>query len=425
MKLKEIIKKNIYLIFGLAIIILGIIILVGSINMYNWVIYLLTYAFLLYGIARLIGYIFNKKIIKNIQTLISIVFNITLGILMIFFDKIPLAILPISFSIYLLFNSLSRFVNYNIYLSLNLKSRFREFILGIIFLIFSITFILAPIKNIHFLIEIISIYCILLGINLVFEHIINRLEEKRKYSYKRKYRMTFPFFIDAIIPILGLNIIEKKLDKKVNKKGDINIYVHLSNHGMNQFGHVDIEIDGKIYSYGNYDKSSQKLFTGIGDGVLTETITKYEYINYCIYNSKKTIVEYVVKLSKDQKQEILNRINEIKKYAVKWEPNSMKDPQGIYKDYSSKLYKATKTNFYKFTKGKYKTYFVVGTNCTYLANELLKGSIFEILKLVGIISPGTYYEYLEENYRLGKLNIIDKNVYTKENIKKYVKRKKT
>ena len=70
---------------------------------------------------------------------------------------------------------------------------------------------------------------------------------------------------------------------------------------------MDIEIDNKIYSYGNYDKSSQKLFSGVGDGVLTETMTKYEYINYCIFNSKKTVVEYQIKLNDNQKKEITDR----------------------------------------------------------------------------------------------------------------------
>lgn len=76
MKLKDRFRNYIYLIFGLAIIILGIIIFVGSINMYSWVIYLLTYAFLLYGLARLVGFIFNKRIVRNRETLLSIIINI-------------------------------------------------------------------------------------------------------------------------------------------------------------------------------------------------------------------------------------------------------------------------------------------------------------------------------------------------------------
>lgn len=423
MKLSEKIRNYIYLIFGVAIIILGIIIFVGSIIMYSWVVYLFTYVFLLYGIARLIGYIFNKRIVRNREKLLSIFLNIVIGIILILFRKIPLSILPISFSIYMLFNSASRFVNYNIQLSLNLKSRFKEFIMGLFFLILSLIFLIYPLKNINLLILIISIYCIVLGISLIGEFIFELLDKKTKYNTKKKYRVTFPFFVDAFIPILGLVALEKRKEKDSHNKGDISIYIHLSDHGLNQFGHVDIEINNKIYSYGNYDKSSQKLFSGVGDGVLTETMTKYEYINFCIFNSKKTIVEYEINLNNTQKEEINNRLNDIKKYTIKWEPDAAKDQKNIYKDYSSKLYKSTKTNFYKFSKGKYKTYFVVGTNCTYLANELLQDNIFEILKLVGIITPGTYYEYLEENYRLGKLNIVGKRIYNKENINKYLERK--
>ena len=39
--------------------------------------------------------------------------------------------------------------------------------------------------------------------------------------------------------------------------------------------------------------------------------------------------------------------------------------------YAGRLYKKTKAKFYKFNKGKYKTYFVLGTNCCYLIDDIV------------------------------------------------------
>jgi len=113
------------------------------------------------------------------------------------------------------------------------------------------------------------------------------------------------------------------------------------------------------------------------------------------------------------------------KDCYEWQPLIRTDKENKHSDYASRLYKATKAKFYKFKNSKYKTYFVLGINCTYFADMLLRNSVFEILKLVGIISPGTYFEYLEENYRKKNSKVISKRVYTKENIGDiYVKNKK-
>ena len=38
-----------------------------------------------------------------------------------------------------------------------------------------------------------------------------------------------------------------------------------------------------------------------------------------------------------------------------------------------------------------KTYFTVNTNCVKLVDEIVK---MDVLNITGIISPGTYYDYL-------------------------------
>ena len=108
------------------------------------------------------------------------------------------------------------------------------------------------------------------------------------------------------------------------------------------------------------------------------------------------------------------------KDTYKWEID--KDNKKLY---AYKLYDATKCNFFKFNKGEYKTYFVMGVNCTYFADELIMKTLSSVLKIVGIITPGTYYQYLDENYKKKNSVVTSKRVYNKEMYGDlYVKNKK-
>lgn len=414
------------LISGIGIIILGLIITIGSTSMYTKVINLFVYVFLIFGLSKLLNFILNKKIVRNSQALFGIIINITLGFVMLLFPKIPLSILPIVFSMYLLFNSIVKFINYIISKEVNLKSRFKDLFFSLFFLCFSILFLFYPLEKLNLFIMIIGIYCILLGINRIFEFIIDVLSIQFKLKIKRKLKMSLPVIFEAFIPKRALKSINKYIDyltseeKTKEVESDLKVFIHLSKYGFNQFGHMDIMFEDKIYSYGNYDKSSQKLFTALGDGVLFTLNKKQKYIEFCINNSKKTIVEYGIKLTNTQKDKIRNELERVMLNTYSWKPliiqDKIEDKNLEYKDYASKLYKATKAKFYKFKEGEYKTYFVLGTNCSYFADHLMKNYVFEVLKLVGIISPGTYYEYLEENYRKKNSKVVTKKIYSKESI---------
>lgn len=417
------------LISGIGIITLGMIITIGSIDMYTKVINLLVYVFLIFGLSKLLNFILNKKIVRNSQVFLGILANIILGIVMIFFPKIPLSILPIVFSIYLLFNSVVKFINYMISKEVNLKSRFKDLFFSLFFLVFSILFLFYPLEKLNLFIMIIGIYCILLGINRILEFITDILSIQFKLKIKRKLRITLPAFFEAFIPKRALKSINKYIDyltseeKITEEDSDLRVFIHLSKYGFNQFGHMDIMFEDKIYSYGNYDKDSQKLFTALGDGVLFTVNNKKKYIEFCIKNSKKTIVEYGIKLTNKQNENIRRDLNKTISNTYSWKPLILQDKnkkqekeKSEYKDYASKLYNATRAKFYKFKDGEYKTYFVLGVNCSYFADHLMKNYIFEVLKLVGIISPGTYYEYLEENYRKKNSKVVTKKIYNKESI---------
>ena len=61
-----------------------------------------------------------------------------------------------------------------------------------------------------------------------------------------------------------------------------------------------------------------------------------------------------------------------------------------------------------------KIFFVLKNNCAQVAEQILKGNGKRIIKLNGIISPGTYYDYLNQAFLMKNSNVVTKKVYMEE-----------
>ena len=53
----------------------------------------------------------------------------------------------------------------------------------------------------------------------------------------------------------------------------------------------------------------------------------------------------------------------------------------------------------------------MGTNCCFLADDIIGKSGMDILSINGIITPGTYYDYLNRELKLKSSNVISKEIY--------------
>ena len=178
-------------------------------------------------------------------------------------------------------------------------------------------------------------------------------------------------------------------------------------------GHIDIYFDNKVISYGCYDEGSRYVGELFGDGVLFLAKSKKEYINFCIDNSKKTIFDFGIHLTETEKKKVALRIEELLKNTYPWNHKTDKNYRNG-KSYAAKLYKRTSAKFYKFKSGKYKTYYVLGTNCCFLADDIIGKSGMDILSINGLITPGTYYDYLNRKLKGKNSNIIYKEIYNKD-----------
>ena len=294
-----------------------------------------------------------------------------------------------------------------------------RFLLGVIYLGIAIPIMMAPVTKLDTFVSCFAIYTILLGIYYVSDFIVQILPVRTKNKFKRKIRITLPKIVEALIPYSVMLEINRNLEvhktnnyffEKDNRRSDLDILIHTSNRGVNRMGHIDIYFDGQVISYGNYDEGSRRFHDVFGDGVLFLTKSKNEYINFCIDNSKKTVFDFGISLTEKQKNRVRKRIEELCSNTIYWDYRE--DQQyNNGNSYAAKLYKKTKAKFYKFKKGKYRTYFVMGTNCCFLADDIIGKSGMDILSINGIITPGTYYDYLNRELKLKSSNVISKEIY--------------
>lgn len=419
-------KKNKYsnvigdLFMGLIFITISVVLYFGRDTLYKYVVNIVVSILLLLSIFQFIKYFFKKQSVKESRkTFLSCLFNLFVCLVFVMLPNLPLGILPVIFSIYLFLLGSSQFIMYLLLLSNKDKDRIRNLFWGIVYYSISIPILFSPINKISDFLLWLSLYTFLLGITFIYDFFVAFISKKTKDQFKRKIRITLPVIFEAIIPYSVMIKINKTLETSNDYKhyesredsaSDMYILIHTSSNGVNKFGHIDVYFDGQVISYGNYDEGSRKYKQMFGDGVLFMTDCKEEYIDFCIDNSKKTLFEFGIKLNDKQKCKVRQRINDILSNTVIW---NYKDDKKYNNgnSYVSKLYKRTKARFYKFKSGKYKTYFVLGTNCCYLADDIIGKSGSDILSLNGIITPGTYYDYLNKELHRKNSIVISRKIY--------------
>ena len=243
---------------------------------------------------------------------------------------------------------------------------------------------------------------------------------------KRRMRMTLPIFVTALIPINTLRKWNETLathqteesqvhsERKNEKSVDLEIFIHASESSFFlAMGHVDICYQGQVISYGSYDPHSERLFGTIGDGVFFKA-NREKYIELCKRESQKTLFAYGLSLSEQQKKAIEERLKEIENLLIPWEPSSqlMKRREGEIKHtYSDQLKHEADASLYKFKSSKYKTYFVLSTNCVLLADSIVGEAGTDILSPQGFIVPGTYQDYLDLEFKKPGGIVVSRSVY--------------
>ncbi|HFU3804323.1 TPA: hypothetical protein ACGO5D_001205 [Streptococcus suis] len=340
--------------------------------------------------------------------------------------QIPLYFAAIFIGIYQLFTAVINFITFYLYKKDGVQPRIRFLMDGIWLSILGVASLFVSGTQLVVQTFIIGSYLVLYGLTNLRDGFIFE-ESIEQQSLKRHVRLTLPLFIAALVPRITLQRVNDFLaDNKdqtaqavYNRHKDISVtpslevFVHVGEEGFGAVGHVDLSYKGRVYGYGSYDVLSERLGGAIGDGVLFKA-ERQAYIDFCTKEGM-TMLGYQMVLSPEQVTAIEERLDEIDKLLVPWNPSSEKvsktaDGQAI-EMYAYRIKEKIGAELFKFRKSKFKTYFVLSTNCVLLADSVIGQAGTDILGIRGFIAPGTYQTYLDQEYEKPHSMVVAKNIY--------------
>lgn len=408
-------------------------VIVGGILLYSgsWIIEtimeLIGILFLFIGVIHLIQVPKNLKLKSDRPILFKIldsVLAIFIGLFLMLKSIFPVTVLAGIIGVYILLVGLLKIFNFILLKNDRVKGYWWLLFSGICYTIIGINVFNLQIYTQSFY-QWFGIYLILNGVSLLKEWVTYN---HKKVVGKRRKRIGVPIIFTALISHDTLNKINAfinneniKLSKSetediedwldINKnnqiKPDLEVWVHTSfKKGFDAVGHVDISYAGKTYSYGNYDVDSHKLFGTIGDGILYE-INTTDYEKWIHNVDSRAVFRYGLSLTDEQKEIVEQQIQKIKSRTESYTLAS-KEQKNSYLGKLVREFPVAK--IYKFKKSKFKTYFVLTTNCVLLADYIIGKIGIDIINRSGMITPGAYQQYFDNEYKKPNSFVTDRKM---------------
>ena len=412
---------------GFLFVLLGLILMVTGTWLPVTVIRLVLFLAWIATVVDLLLRVFKKS--QSTDTLgVALVKLLVLGYLLgsNLATDIPIYVLALVIGVYQIFHASINLVTYVLYRKNKIRPRFRFLLDGLVLVFLGGTSLLSSTGNSVFQLFVLGAYFCLYGVSNIRDGFLFE-KEIGKNHLKRRVRMSLPIALAALIPARTLAKINKFMQEnsdeeedihlgimKSGKTAELEIFVHTAETSLfSAIGHVDICYQGRVISYGNYDPSSETLFGMVGDGVLY-FCDRDKYIDLCKRESKKTLFAYGIDLTPEMEKAVQKKLAELKQLTIPWEPSAdkikMEDGKEDY-IYAYKIRHETDGELYKFIKSKFKSYFVLSTNCVLLADTIVGQAGTDILSPKGFIAPGTYQAYLDREFEKPNSIVVSKHVY--------------
>ena len=288
-------------------------------------------------------------------------------------------------------------------------------IMGIVHALFAVALLTAPLAAVLPLTVMMGIYCLVYGLFALGDGFRELLgTDVKGRSVRQRIRISPPVLLTALIPQWLLRMLSdpnedvetaKWTRRETNDETaqrDLEIFLHLSKDTAMGMGHVDIALGNTVYSYGCYDESSNRLFGLISDGVLV-TADRDKYIPFCLGYEKKKLISFGVSLDERQREQVKAAADRFMEESTLWTP-----PEGSMQAAFAEQADAV---FHKVHKGPFKTYNALKTNCVALADILCGASGLDLMAQQGIVTPGTYYVFLDRQFLRRNSIVISRTVY--------------
>lgn len=321
------------------------------------------------------------------------------------------------FAVWIFINAIAKYIYAYQLWKTKSRGKIRTLLQGILYSLFAITIFSDLAGSAVSLSWLLGLYSLVSSffafIDAIRELLGTDLNGKR---VKQRVRFKPPVLLTALLPMRLLRMLDDPDEEAEvakwtrqetvlqNPLPNLEIFLHLGKTAAFGFGHMDIALEGKAYSFGCYDSTSSRLFSAFSDGVFFEA-DRDPYLQYALTHEKQRLIGYGIVLSEAQKTAILNKINEFLHQSMRWYPSAEKTPE------PKLLEQEAQAEFYKIGQGPFKRYNVLTTNCVAVANMLSGSAGVDLMNPQGIITPGTYSEFLDRQFRRKKSIVVSRTVY--------------
>lgn len=425
------------LITGIFFCILGMSFLYEKWTPWSWLYYTLLIGISVVGILRILNFILNfHKLKHRLTQLADVVFWLVLISIAVANDKMFYALFPRAVGVWITLHALVKIIVLYIKISDHLSGWLHSLVFLCADLFMAFVLLFMPYRFTSFVNIVMGGYFIIYGGNMLLDFIREILPSKNSGTINRQ-RLAIPPFLAAIVPPALIRFILEK-DKEEQKREDfeaikkdiaidLEVFVHLAPSGPAMLGHVDIAYQGYLLSYGCYDPHQRRLFGSLGDGVVL-LADKNEYIYNCLKNENKVLVCFGIVLNEKQKKSFQNTLCEMLVNLSEFHcdeqlKQNKQSYNGACDDYLSRVTRnVSNARYFKYRSGKFKTFFVLSTNCVFFTTHLLSAIGLNLFDMSGIVSPGSYFDFLNKQFKSDKSFVISRCVYTKRNMDIFLKK---
>lgn len=340
---------------------------------------------------------------------------------LLFSQVVPEWMIRVVFGLYCLLMGIGMLIQQGIYIYENVNRPFINWIFSCAYTVLGFLLLFTPRIGTSDLIRFFGCYFLLLS----FRYFSDYFElTSRSYTWKRAFHISLPTFVAALIPDWTLQNINAHFQKgediavypaKGNERPLLKAMVHIGPEGFQKVGHFSFAWKDIVFSYGNYDQDSGRLGGLLGDGVYFN-VPLDRYLPNILQYEHNTVFEYGIHVSEEQEKQLDEVIDALKHSSYRWYTRIEKEDgyshfEQYESDYACRLHYRTGAKFYKIKSGRFRTYWFIGENCVMFSDLILGLVGADILSVKGVITPGTYYDYLQSEYEKENSPVISCTIH--------------
>ncbi|MEA5004628.1 MAG: DUF308 domain-containing protein [Christensenella sp.] len=406
------------LVLSLLLIAAGILLIVFPLATMLTFSILLGIVLAIYGALTIIGFLFGRysSLAVTLNMLLSGIITLVFGIILIANPDIAGHLLAIFMACWMVLMGAIKVLIAYTYKKAQLRQWLSTLIAALLSIAFGLITAFSPLIQFLILDLVIPIYLIALGASNLWSILSDRLSDRA--------RVPLPLWLEAFMPQKVLKNLKQTISTENPESfapdslyidgmplttDSIEVFVHLSERSASAFGHVDIGLGDYVLSYGNYDHSKDAISLAglLYDGVFFVCPRK-DYIRFSLRDAGKTIIGYQLELNEQAQRQVVRNTMAFLEDCTPWSP---REEDRETNDYSWAL-KEMGAHLYKVFQGKFKTYFVLNTNCALLSEVLLDGTgVPRSRAFGGVVTPGSAYALYEKELSRPHSLVVSKKAY--------------